>query len=249
MSVIVAATLTTTAFTAPANPHVSYQMLKRGSAKYHVITANVPTGEVTAAAVAHRGLTSIWNLIHKEQPIAAITGTFFHTKNGAPVGDILIDGSLFAKGQRGSAIGVSHYGEVKIFDTPFRQAIDWGEYRSGMRGAVRVVSNGTVHPNPKAQRFRDPRIWGRAARTGVGTTKSGKLVLIATASPVTLSQLGNAMVKVGVKNGIALDGGGSTALYFRGSMVISPKRKLSNLLVVKSSGFGRDAMGGWSASR
>jgi hypothetical protein len=97
---------------------------------------------------------------------------------------------------------------------------------------VRVVSNGKVCPDPKAQRFRDRRIWSSASRTGIGLTKAGKLVLIATSKPVTLSEFGRAMVSCGIKNGLSLDGGSSSCLYYNGQMLISPRRQLTNLLVI-----------------
>jgi hypothetical protein len=40
------------------------------------------------------------------------------------------------------------------------------------------------------------------------------------------------MKKLGVVNGVALDGGGSTALYYRGSLVIPPNRRLSTLFAL-----------------
>jgi exopolysaccharide biosynthesis protein len=212
---------------------VSYSKLIRGKAKFHVVTADLNSGVISPETTSSKKLTSIWTMIGSEQPIAAITGTFFHMKSGRPVGDVLVDGSLVAKGYRGSAIGVSYFGEVKIFDTIFKKAYDWGEYRFGIRGTIRIVAGGKVQPNPKLQNFRDKRLWGRASRTGIGITGGNKIVLMATTNPVTLSEMGKAMLSIGVQNAISLDGGGSTALYYKGSLVVSPKRKLCNYFVLK----------------
>lgn len=235
MSLIAAATLMTSVSTPPPTSFVAYTTLTHGKGKYHVVTADLNSGAVTGGAVHAPRLVSIKDLILKDKPIAAITGTFFDPRSQRPVADVLVDGNLVAKGSRGTAIGVNYFGEVKIFDKPFNNRVDWGDFRFGMRGAVRVVSNGSVNPNPKAQKFRDRRIWGRAARTGVGLTKHNKLVLIATVNSVTLSELGYAMKKAGVTEGIALDGGGSTALYYKGSLVVPPKRKLNTLFVLRES--------------
>ena len=62
-------------------------------------------------------------------------------------------------------------------------------------------------------------------------------MLVATTSSVTLSELGRAMKSKGVVDAVALDGGGSTALYYKGSMIVKPKRGMSNLFVV----YGRPA--------
>ncbi len=214
---------------------VAYSNFVRGKARFHVVTADLNSGVISPETTSSGKLTSIWTMIGKEQPIAAITGTFFHMRSGKPVGDVLVDGSLVAKGYRGSAIGVSYFGEVKIFDTVFKRAYDWGEYRFGIRGTIRIVADGKVQPNPKAQQFKDKRLWGRASRTGIGITNGNKIVLMATTSPVTLSEMGKAMLSLGVQNAISLDGGGSTALYYKGSLVVSPKRKLCNYFVLKPS--------------
>lgn len=213
---------------------ISYQMVLFGKAKYHVVTADMRSGRFEASTVHSPRLISVWSLLNTGKPVAAITGTFFSPQSQIAVADVLVDGNLVARGSRGSAIGVNYYGDVRIFDQAFRKPVDWGEYRFGLRGTVRVVQNGKVCPDPKAQKFRDSRLWGRAARTAIGTTSKGKIVLMATKSPVTLSELGKAMRQRGVQDGISLDGGGSTCLYYQGSLVIPPSRKLCNLFVLSA---------------
>lgn len=233
MSVLTSIALAATLSGAKAPPPcVAYDTFVHSKVRYHAVTADLSTGVISAETIMSGSPSPAWHMIGKEQPIAAITGTFFAPRGGIPIADVLVDGSLMAKGNRGSGVGVDHFGAVTIFDERFRSATDWANYRYGLRGAVRVVSNGRVQPNPKAQRFRDKRIWSKAARTGIGMTKSGKLVMLATKKPVTLSQFGKAMVSRGVLNGISLDGGGSTCLYFNGSMKISTQRKLVNLFVI-----------------
>lgn len=216
---------------------ISYATFKHGSHGFHVVTADLRSAQLSAAMVHSASLTSTWNLlgslqVPESKPIAAITGTFFAPASQKPVADVLLNGTLVAKGSRGTAVGVDWFGGVRIFDKPFHEAVDWGLYQWGLRGAIRVVSGSVVQPNPKAQKFRDSRLWGRAARTGLGTTKAGKVVLFATTAHITLSELGNAMKARGVVEGVALDGGSSTCLYYKGSLVVPPGRKLSNLFVI-----------------
>lgn len=216
---------------------IGYQAFKYGPNTFHVVTADMRSGMIGAATVHSPSLTSPWNLLNRlhapqAKPIAAITGTFFAPSSQRPVADVLIDGSLVASGSRGTAVGVDWFGGVKIFDKPYHEPVDWALYQYGLRGAVRVLSAGVVQPNPKAQRFRDSRLWGRAARTGLGTTKSGKVLLFATRAKVTLSELGKAMRARGALDAVSLDGGSSTCLYYKGSLVVPPSRKLSNLFVI-----------------
>lgn len=185
------------------------------------------------------GLSRVPALLAPTNPTVAITGTFFGPRNGYPVGDIVMDGQLKASGQRGSGVGVDGSGRVSIFDTRFHQPFDWSAYRYGLRGAVRLVANGKVCPNPKAQRFHDKHIWGRASRIALGVRADGKVLVLATQSQVTLSELGKAMVSRGVKNAINLDGGSSTCLVYRGKMLIRPARKLSNMFTLSEASYVR----------
>jgi exopolysaccharide biosynthesis protein len=216
----------------PARP-IAYGTIGFNKAIFHVVKADLASGLVQPQTVYRPGLVSSWKLVTASDATVGITGTFFAPRSGYPVGDVLIDGDLKVKGARGSAIGIDHFGGVKIFDTKFGQEIDWSQYRFGIRGMVRIVSNGVVNPNPKAQRFRDRRIWGKASRTAVGMDRNGKLVLMATKKDVTLSHLGKAMVSQNVVEAVSLDGGSSTCLYYRGKMVIGADRRLSNMFVLQ----------------
>ena len=145
---------------------------------------------------------------------------------------MVVDGDLKARGHRGSALAIDYYGKPHVFDTGFNKAVDWSAYRWALRGTVRLVRDGHPSPNPKGQNFKDSRIWSRVARTGAGVTKNGKLVLMATTSPVTLTEFARAMIKLGVRDAVNMDGGSSTCLFYRGVVVIRPARRLSNMLVL-----------------
>lgn len=220
----------------PPAPAIQYAKFKSGKAWYHTVTARVSPDSYSVETVESHRLTSIRNLIAKPQPVAAITGTFFCPRAQRPIADVVVDGSLVAHGAIGSAFGVDWYGVPRIFDTRYGSVLDWGAYRFGLRGAIRVVSGGVVRPNPKAQRFYDPHLRGRAARTGLGLTADGRVVMIATKGKVTLSEFGRAMRVKGVTEGINLDGGSSTCLYYQGSFVLSTSRRLSNLVVLRKAG-------------
>lgn len=230
---LVTAFLAGVALAPPAPRHISYEPVRRGRTTYHVVKANLASGFVDARTLFTNGLRSPKSLLAGASPTAGITGTFFAPGFGTPVADVMVDGELVARGNRGSGIAFSDDGQALIFDRPFRRRFDWGEYKWGLRGAVRLIKDGKVCPNPKAQSFRDPRIWGRAARTGVGITEAGKLLLVATKSKVTLSEFGRAIKSKGAVDAVSLDGGSSTCLYYRGSMLVSSARRLSNMLVLQ----------------
>jgi exopolysaccharide biosynthesis protein len=226
-----------TALSAPVKAPVAvgYETFRSGGKGYHAVKADLSTGIVAAETIYADSLVSPWTLVTRSYPIAAITGTFFAPQDGTPVADVMVDGKLVARGNRGSVLAVTDSGEVQISDKGYKRRFDWSGIKYGLRGAVRLISKGDVNPNPKAQRFRDPRIWGRAARTGVGIDHRGKLVLVATKQNVTLSELGRAMRKRGVVDAVSLDGGGSTCLYYMGKMVVPTSRRLSNMFVITNA--------------
>ena len=216
----------------PVARPIHYESFKQGKVYYQAVVADMSQNKVTAETYYSDRLRNAWALIGDRQPAAAITGTFFGYKSQQPVADVVVDGEVMAEGQRGSAVGVDWYGKVHIFDTRFEQALDLSAYRYLLRGAVRLMKDGKVAPDPRSQHFTDSAIWGRAPRTAVGLTSDQRFVMMATKSKVTLSEMGRAMARLHVKNAVALDGGGSTMLYYRGSLLIPPTRGLSTLFIL-----------------
>lgn len=232
MNAILTALTLTASGSPPPTAAIGYSMFSAGSAKYHMVTADLSTSRVAPGTVHRKRLTSILDIVKEEKPAAAITGTFFNPSSHIPVADVVVDGKLVATGSRGSAVAVDWYGDVHLFDPKFKEQVDWMSYRFMLRGTVRIVHRGKLAINPQGQKFKDKSIWGKAARTAIGKNKGGKLVLVATNSSVSLSELGNALIAQGVTEAVSLDGGSSTCLYYRGSLVVPPKRKLSNLFVL-----------------
>lgn len=219
----------------PGGSAVGYVNLELGKLRFHAVIADLRSEAFNPITVHTPTCVSPRALLKNQRAVAAVTGTFFAPSTQLSVADVLVDGKLVAEGNRGTILAVDWFGKVKIFDVGHARSVDWSQYRYGLRGAVRVVSGGKVMPNPKAQHFKDKRIWGRAARTGVGLTRSGKVCLFATGHPVTLSELGKAMKKVGVINGVSLDGGSSSCLYYQGNFIVQPQRRLNNLFVLQLS--------------
>lgn len=224
---------------------IRYDSFKFGKAYYHIAIADLSTQQVSIETVLSRKLTPAAQLARQNETTVALTGTFFDPSTGYPVGDVLVDGNLMAKGQRGSVLAINWQGIPHIFDSGFQSMVDWTDYRFALRGAVRIITAGKVSPNPKAQKFRDSRIWSRASRTAAGITEDGRLILAATKGNVTLSELGKALRTRTVVDAISLDGGGSTFFMYRGKTLIQPNRRLSNLLVLKESSDTMAGLPGW----
>ncbi len=200
-----------------------------------VIYADLNNPNVRVSAVTSQQIgkdESFWGLLARSQPTAAITGTYFCATSKIPVGDIVIEGERVHFGGVGTSLCITYDNQVRFIRQPLHRQVDWSNYRLVMGAGPRLLQKGKVSLYPPGEGFRDKRVYASSIRTAVGVTRHNKLLLVATAKPVTLRQLAKVMKRLGATDAIALDGGGSTALYYRREVLVLPKRKLTNLLVV-----------------
>lgn len=231
---LVAATLSTPAVVQKPVRYASFVYQK---ALIHEVRIDTDPARTSTGVALKPAPRSIRNFAQAAPaPAVVVTGTFFHPTSGYPVGDVLVEGRLKAEGNRGSALAVTWDGKVKLFDTGFGEEMDWSPYRYALRGLVRVIRNGEVCPDPRSQRFRDPRIWGRAERVAAGLTKDGTLKLFCVTKPVYLSELGKALRSRGIVEAVSLDGGSSAGMIYRGKTLMSPRRPISNVVSVVELG-------------
>ncbi len=107
-----------------------------------------------------------------------------------------------------------------------------------------VISNGDVEITGKAEGFQPDVIQGRAPRSALGI-KNGNLLLITVdgrrpgvSIGMSLNEMAEFMVDLGIKEGINLDGGFSAQMVVRGFTMNQPlqHRLISNGLLIKSTG-------------
>lgn len=66
-----------------------------------------------------------------------------------------------------------------------------------------------------------------------GLAVKGGVVYLINARNATVPEFANILVTLGVTHALNLDGGGSTALYYKGSYKVGPGRSLPNALIFK----------------
>lgn len=222
-----------------AAPHaIGYDGKKIGGVWYHAVIANLDSENVKASGIvnAHMGRSeSFWTMLARSRPTVAISGTFFDIRSARPIGSIVIEGDGVIDGYHGSCLAIDYFNKAIILDPKWGRHFDMTNYRYLMRGGLRLVTGGKIGVYPRAQRFRDPRVWSRARRIAVGVTANNKLVIVATSGNVQLRSLARAIRSFGARNAIALDGGSSAALYYRGRVLMHPQRRLTNLLTLVES--------------
>ncbi|MCX7923966.1 MAG: phosphodiester glycosidase family protein [Clostridia bacterium] len=111
-------------------------------------------------------------------------------------------------------------------------SINWDNIRTTVGAGPTLLKNGKILADGKLEGFKEDKInIIRAQRSFAGVTKDSVLIM-GTVPDVTVKELAQIAKNLGVINGINLDGGASSGLYFKGKYITQPGRKLSNALVV-----------------
>ncbi|MGB9612753.1 MAG: phosphodiester glycosidase family protein [Candidatus Margulisiibacteriota bacterium] len=118
-------------------------------------------------------------------------------------------------------------------------------------GGPRLVKNGIAYVSKYEEKFKPDIAQGRAARTAVGITKDGKVLLVTvdglprdkkarseiSSIGMTLEELSELMISLGAVEAMNLDGGSSTTMWIDGRVVNQPvngyQQQISNALVIR----------------
>jgi exopolysaccharide biosynthesis protein len=107
-----------------------------------------------------------------------------------------------------------------------------GVIEGGLSAGPRLITNGKITVNPGAENYTIPKITEYSmARSALGLTKDNKLLMV-TVNSAKIEDLATIMQKLGAYNAMNIDGGASSGLYYKGKLLTSPGRDLSNALLV-----------------
>ena len=206
---------------ARAATSVAFAKTRVGRVHINVVTTNLNDHKVRITpAIAKRGIgtcESFRSMMRRMRPAAAVNGTFFCTRTLEPTGDIVIDGHLFAKGTVGTAIGIGHGNKVTFMPSRRADLYRWSDYDHVLTAGPALILRGKTIVLPRDQGFYSSVHYSRKKRAAVGLTRANKLLFVTTGNPVYLSELARVMMALGCTDAAALDGGSSTALYWKGS--------------------------------
>jgi hypothetical protein len=207
-----------------------------GGVSAHIITIDLNRPEVkVSVAVARDGFphagAPFGSFVERMQPTGAINGTFFDKKTLKPIGDIVIDGRLVHKGLMGTALAITPDNRAIIRRVTWGHAEDWTAYETVLACGPTLVRDGAIDLDPVGERFRDPHVLGAGSRSACGLTASGKLKLVSIPAGIKLRKLAEMMLAIGCVDAMNLDGGASTAMYYRGQTLVQAGRELTNVLV------------------
>lgn len=219
---------------------VGFAFRKVGRWPVYVVAADLrdPSVKITPV-LSRRGVGSaepIQSMLGRAKPTAAITGTFFCLRTLIPTGDIVIAGRMVHFGGIGTGLCISPTNNVYFVPRQKYRHVDWTGYEAVLCAGPRLLWDGQICVNPKAEGFRDKRmIYSKVPRLGVGVTAKGKLLLVLVRKPCHLSDLARVMKALGCADAVNVDQGSSASLYYRGWYIMRPKRYLTNILAVYDS--------------
>lgn len=101
-----------------------------------------------------------------------------------------------------------------------------------LSGAPRLVKSGALDTTPLPTGFAGDNRFSvnSAPRTAAGKLADGRLILVSTSS--TVAQLKEIMLKLGCTDAVNLDGGASAAMYYNGSVLTTPGRELTSMIMI-----------------
>ncbi|MUG88969.1 copper amine oxidase [Paenibacillus timonensis] len=178
-------------------------------------------------------------LAKRHKAVVAVNGTFFNAYTNeaykAPYGYIVSGGELKMKASGDKRTIFTYDSNLLARLIPgadFNDAFGAGTMEGALQAGPRLVVNGKVAIDVKAEGFKDPKILtGGGARSALGLTRDHKLILL-TSGGATIPQLAEIMKQAGAYQAMNLDGGASSGLYYNGKYLTPPGRKISNALIV-----------------
>lgn len=223
--------------------HKSFKVGSRAfSAKVVTISMLHPKVSLDVALAGNTigKVENLSGLAKRKQAVVAINGTYFdaYTKNSykTPYGYLVSHGKLLKKSSGDQrtvfTYDANHLAEL-VSGPAFEQRLSQGNVEGALQAGPRLVTNGKVSLNVKAEGFKDPKILtGGGTRSALGITRDHKLILLTT-SGATMSQLAQIMKQEGAYQAMNLDGGASSGLYYNGSYLTTPGRQISNAIIIK----------------
>jgi hypothetical protein len=219
---------------------VGHRLLYRkgylGDVPVHLVVANMDDPEIKIGVMVAQGgigsAESLEHMVQRARPTAAITGTFFGLSNRLPTGDLVVNGHAVYQGFVGTAVAFTEGNLVSFIPTGYKEKPTWRFFDGVMRAGPLLMQAGRIAVGPREEGFVSLSPAARRPRTAVGITRGRKLLLLAVKEPISLWRLAKLMNELGAYHAVALDGGTSTGMYFRGRLVARPGRALTNALVV-----------------
>ncbi|MEF2279716.1 LysM peptidoglycan-binding domain-containing protein [Deinococcus sp. YIM 134068] len=162
---------------------------------------------------------------------AVVNGSYFHPRSYVPAGDLVMQGRLLSWGRIPAALAITPDNRatittstIPLLGRPLEAS--WRGMETVIATGPRILRSGSVVTR-YAGVFRDPALFGRAARSAVGLRSNRDLVFVTTHARLTTTEMGKVMARLGARDALLLDGGSSAGLAWNGQALLDSVRKVS----------------------
>ncbi|MVN85427.1 LysM peptidoglycan-binding domain-containing protein [Deinococcus sp. HMF7620] len=221
----------------PQRQPVTFKRLKPLNVPVQIANVDLRWRDVLVAPVLpSRRLTfstgaRVGDLARRSGARVLVNGSYFHPQSYAPAGDIVTQGRLLTWGRIPQALTITpdnraafRVSAVAALGRPLDTS--WAGLETVVATGPRILSGGQVVTRYSTV-FRDPALFGRAARSAVGLIGNRDLVFVSTHARLTTTEMGKVMTRLGVRDALLLDGGSSAGIAWNGRAVLDSVRKVS----------------------
>ncbi|MFK7602105.1 LysM peptidoglycan-binding domain-containing protein [Deinococcus sp. SM5_A1] len=221
----------------PQGRAATYKQLRPLNIPVQVVNVDLRWRDVLVAPVLPGGGLNfgsgarVGQLARSSNAQAIINGSYFHPYSFAPAGDIVMQGRMLTWGRIPQALAITPDNRAAIrpsttglLQIPLSSA--WQGMETVIATGPRILAGGRVQYQYSTA-FRDPALFGRAARSAIGLISNRDLVMVSTRSRLTTTEMAKVMSRLGIQDALLLDGGSSTGLAWNGKPVLDSVRKVS----------------------
>jgi uncharacterized protein YigE (DUF2233 family) len=203
-----------------------------------IVRVNLENPKIRVKAILpkHNKGANFDAMVAGSKAVAMINGGYFNTATFAPAGDLVVNGRYVARGKLRTALGITPDNRAYLWVKPESLSrasrLDWSGFETLISSGPYILRRGLVQVTPKIEGYKDPAVWGSAARSAVGISSERKLFFVSTREKLNLWQLSKIMRALNAKEAIALDGGSSVGMAWKGKVLIHPKRRIAFSIAV-----------------
>ncbi|MCA9936138.1 MAG: phosphodiester glycosidase family protein [Anaerolineales bacterium] len=181
----------------------------------------------------------------EHHPLVAFNADYFGADHGAEgftvANGLRIDGP-YSNDTDGNetervSLSLSRLNQVELgFKSPVEvdlPILHLSRFYNSVGGGPTLINGGNLIADPCPKEGFDANDECRlAAQTAVGLSQDGTTLIVAVAESVNGEDMGRVLMRNGAYQGMKLDGGGSSQLWYRGDMQFSSDRPVANALLI-----------------
>lgn len=184
-----------------------------------------------------KGDESFASMVSRYRAAVVINGTYFSKNSEKRLMGNIVSLGQFLKYRPwenyGTTLGLREKNAPEMLTSRLEGTPDWHQHWFSITAGPRLLRGGKFFLNPYQEGFRDPEILRPAHRSAIGfSANRTKLFLVTFLGRISLQKEAQIMKKIGAQEAMNLDGGASVALSYRGKILVHPKRKLTNVILI-----------------